>query len=109
MPDSQLTPEARAYKRGQESTLLAQHMADDARSFGEIKAQLGEGSREMRGLREGLGSLKEEFVKFRTEAETRAEAAKEHAEGALQAKQFYVGLVVAVTAVAALLAGTGHI
>jgi hypothetical protein len=115
-PEGEMTPEAKvAFRRGQESTLLARHIAEDAASFGEIKAQLGEGTREMRGTREGLAALKEEFVKFRTEAETRAkaareaaEAAKERAEGALQTKQFYIGCAAVVAAVIGILEGTGH-
>ena len=98
----------RAFKRGQESNLLTQHIQEDARQFGEMKASFTAAAAEMYGLKGDLVSLRVAFAKFVTEAETRAEAAKERAEGALQAKQFYLGLTMAVITLLGILIGTGH-
>jgi hypothetical protein len=123
MPAGPLTSEDRAadrafkrgVERGEQSSLMAQHIQDDARQFGEIRTSLAQGATEMHGLRDGLAALKADFVKFVTEAETRAdaakelaEAAKERAEGQLQVKQFYIGLVAAVLTLVGILEGTGH-
>ena len=84
MPDGPLNAADRAadraFKRGQESNLLTQHIEDDTRRFGELKDGLASGTRAVAGVGERLGKLERAFERFVTEAETRAEAAKERAE-----------------------------
>ena len=94
------TAEDLAYAKGRESMRIDAHLETHDRQLAAINGSVERGARETGRLAERVGQLEQAFTKYVTVAQTRSEVAADLAAKSLSSRQFWVGLVAAVAAVA---------
>lgn len=100
--------EQRAYVRGQETTLVKSRLDEHDRRLAAINGSIDKAARKSGELADRVDKLSSLIERNAAIVSARAEDAKQAAEAQVSTRTFVLGLVGAVTAIGALLAGTGH-
>jgi hypothetical protein len=98
-----------AFKRGAEMAEINARLADHDRHLGAINGSLDALTRETHAVSTRVETLSNKFDQGVAVATARAADAEKAARSQVSARQFYVGLIGAVTALGTLLAATGHV
>lgn len=100
--------EQRAFLRGQQSAVMKTQIESHETRLNAINGSIERGTQVQRGLAQEIADLRVAFEQSIAIAAARAEDAKSAAEAQVSTRTFVFGLIGAVSAIAALLAGLGH-
>lgn len=100
--------EQRAYQRGQASMAMQGQIESHERRLNAINGTIERGTQTTRALTQEIADLRNSFEQSVAVTAARAADAKKAAEAQVSTRTFLLGLIGAVTAIGALLAGLGH-